>query len=465
MSGLLGNGTMLESKKFWELVDQFMEVIQTETGFPVLIYDTQGYIIRATEKARIGDLHAGAQKIMQSKTDEYAVTVEEAAQNPLVREGYSCPIIVDGQIVAGFGITGKLEVAKSLARTAAKMIDAWIDRLHYQEQLERSEKKYRHLFENSLHGIFQTSMDGRCMVVNSEFSRILGFDSPEEVISDISDIGNQVYVDPEDRNRFLESLFQDGYVSGFITQFKRQDGHHIDVSLHSRLVRDLETGEPYVEGHVEDITAKKKAEQALRESEIRYRNLFNNSHTIMLIIDPESADIIDANPAAISFYGWSREDLTGKKITSINTLTEKQVRQEIERARNEHRQSFDFKHRLANGDIRDVEVHSGPIQISGKQLLYSIVHDITDRKKSETEREVLINDLRKALSEVKKLRSFLPICSRCKKIRDDKGYWNQIETYIYQHAGTEFSHGICPECMEAIYGKQDWYKKRRDKLT
>jgi PAS domain S-box-containing protein len=456
---------MSGSEKFWEIADQFMEVIETETGLPVLIYDTDGYIIRATDQTRIGDMHAGARKIMQSLADEYAVTVEEAAQNPLVREGYSCPIIVDGQIVAGFGITGKLDVAKSLARTAARMIDAWIEKLHYQDQLERSEKKYRCLFENSLNGIFQTTIEGQCLTANSEFARILGYDSPDAMIADITDIASQIYVYPEDRSKFLESLFRNEQVSGFVTQLKRHDGQLVDVSIHSRLMRHPDTNEYYIEGHVEDITARKKAEKALRDSESWYRNLFRNNHTIMLIVDPVSADIIDANPAAISFYGWRHAELTCQKITHINVLGEEQVFEEMEQAKTEHRQNFFFKHRLASGDIRDVEVYSGPIKLHGKQLLYSIVHDITERKKAEKERETLILDLRKALSEVKTLRSFLPICSRCKKIRDDKGYWNQIETYIHEHSGTEFSHGICPECMEAMYGEQDWYKKRRDKLS
>ena len=103
----------------------------------------------------------------------------------------------------------------------------------------------------------------------------------------------------------------------------------------------------------------------------------------MLVIDPKDGDIVDANPAALSYYGWSHEELTAKKITDINMLTREQVFQEIEKAKSEQRRRFIFRHRLANGDIRDVEVHSGPIQLHGQQFLYSIIHDITDRKRTE----------------------------------------------------------------------------------
>ena len=75
-----------------------------------------------------------------------------------------------------------------------------------------------------------------------------------------------------------------------------------------------------------------------------------------------------------------------------------------------------------------------------------------ERKKAEEEQEKLIRDLQKALSEVKTLKGIFPICASCKKIRDDKGYWNQVEVYIRDHSEAEFSHGICPECMKKLYG-------------
>jgi two-component system cell cycle sensor histidine kinase/response regulator CckA len=134
-----------------------------------------------------------------------------------------------------------------------------------------------------------------------------------------------------------------------------------------------------------EIAERKRIEKALRESEQRYRSLFKNNHSVMLLVDPKSADIVDANPAACSFYGWSQEELTSMKITDINVLPDEQVFQEIERAKSEARNHFFFSHRLANDEIRDVEVYSGPISLHGKELLYSIVHDISERKRTEKE--------------------------------------------------------------------------------
>jgi PAS domain S-box-containing protein len=104
---------------------------------------------------------------------------------------------------------------------------------------------------------------------------------------------------------------------------------------------------------------------------------------VVLVIDPKNGDIVDANPASCSFYGWSLEELTAKKITDINMLTEEQVFQEMEKAKSGQRRYFIFRHRLSNGDIRDVEVYSGPIKLHGKKLLYSVIHDITERKIAE----------------------------------------------------------------------------------
>ena len=142
-----------------------------------------------------------------------------------------------------------------------------------------------------------------------------------------------------------------------------------------------------------EIAERKRVEKALRESEQRYSSLFKNNHSVMLLIDPESADIVEANPAACSFYGWSQEELTSMKITDINMLPNEQTFQEIEQAKSESRYHFFFRHRLANEEIRDVEVYSGPISLHGKELLYSIIHDITERKRTEEEKKKLEGQL------------------------------------------------------------------------
>lgn len=122
---------------------------------------------------------------------------------------------------------------------------------------------------------------------------------------------------------------------------------------------------------------------ALQQSEERYRQLFMANRAVELLIDPENGCVVDANEAAARFYGWSLETLRGMSIAEINTLTPEQIRAEMTLAALERRDHFLFQHRLANGDVRDVEVHSGPVAQGGKQLLYSIIHDVTERRRAE----------------------------------------------------------------------------------
>jgi len=88
-----------------------------------------------------------------------------------------------------------------------------------------------------------------------------------------------------------------------------------------------------------------------------------------------------------------------------------------------------------------------------------IARDVTRRVRIQNERETLVSDLKKAVKQIKTLNGLLPICASCKKIRDDKGYWNFIESYIESHSQASFSHGLCPECMKDLYGDEVWYRK------
>ena len=85
-----------------------------------------------------------------------------------------------------------------------------------------------------------------------------------------------------------------------------------------------------------------------------------------------------------------------------------------------------------------------------RSIIYAVARDITERKAADEERETLVRSLRDALAEVKTLRAILPICSYCKRIRDDKNYWHSVETYVSQHTNAQFSHSICPACFPTV---------------
>jgi PAS domain S-box-containing protein len=147
----------------------------------------------------------------------------------------------------------------------------------------------------------------------------------------------------------------------------------------------------------QDITDRKRMEEALRESEQRYSNLFHNNHEVMLLIDPDDGKIVEANPAACSFYGYSHQEITLKTIAEFNTLSPPEDFQKMHRTI--VKQQVLFQHRLANGEIRDVEVFSSQITVKGRPLLYLIIHDITDRKRMEQALHKLYNKLETRVRE------------------------------------------------------------------
>jgi len=126
------------SEAFWTMADRFMHFIETVTDCPMILCNDKGIIVKATVKSRIGTPHAGAQKILRNECDAYFVTAEEAANNPLVKEGYNAPIEINGERVATFGIAGKLELTRPLAQIAALVLAQWIRQMEQQEKLERA---------------------------------------------------------------------------------------------------------------------------------------------------------------------------------------------------------------------------------------------------------------------------------------------------------------------------------------
>lgn len=115
--------------------------------------------------------------------------------------------------------------------------------------------------------------------------------------------------------------------------------------------------------------------------------------------------------------------------------------------------NIEEKYHNSDGSEGTVLTSKVPLRGSDGEVfgLLGICTDITERKKIELENESLIEELKEAIGEVKVLSGLLPICSHCKKVRDDKGYWNQIESYIKKHSEAEFSHSICPDCAKKLY--------------
>jgi PAS domain S-box-containing protein len=215
-----------------------------------------------------------------------------------------------------------------------------------------------------------------------------------------------------------------------------------------------------VAGVIQDITQNKLAEQQLRHSEEKFRILFESSKEAFYFSSVQGK-FIEANQSFFKLFGMEKEDLNNlwAKDIYLNLNDRSKFIDIIEK--HGFVKDFEVKFMDRNGNVMDCQIsatvrRSMDGSIEGYQ---GIIRDTTEMKQKDLEKERLIADLQKALAEVKKLSGLLPICMHCKKIRDDKGYWNQMEEYLANHSEAQFSHSICRECAQKYYPDIDFYDK------
>ena len=199
------------------------------------------------------------------------------------------------------------------------------------------------------------------------------------------------FIQPEDRNLFHLSwaqLLDTEAPLGFDVRLLKADGTPFWGQLTATLGQETE-GEATFRLVIVDISDRMRVEQTLRASEERFRKLFERHSAVKLVIEAATGNIIDANAAAATFYGWSIEQLKQMRIQQINTLPPEAITREMEQARSSGCNRFEFRHRRADGSIRDVEVFSNKVETMGKDVLYSIIHDISERKQAEEEGQKL----------------------------------------------------------------------------
>lgn len=191
----------------------------------------------------------------------------------------------------------------------------------------------------------------------------------------------------------------------------------------------------------------------LHHTEERYRDLFENANDAIFILDRKQ-NYIDVNLKAVELFGYTREEFLQLNVWDVipRTQTKSSDKEFIKLRETGEYEKFEGKQKTKDGRWLDIEVNSSTIMKNCKFIgSRDIVRDITDRKKQEAEREALIDELKSALEEIKTLRGMLPICVNCKKIRDEKGYWNRIESYITHHSEAEFTHSCCPDCLRKLH--------------
>ncbi|MEI6620730.1 MAG: PAS domain S-box protein [Actinomycetes bacterium] len=248
--------------------------------------------------------------------------------------------------------------------------------------LAESERLYRILADNGTDSVFLVDLEGLFTWVSPATRQVLGYD-PAALIG----LNGMNWIHPDDVPVLLS--IRQRVDSG---QVVRQEMRHLTSSGEYRWMVSVTNPARDADGAVvgrmvalRDIHDQVLARQELVASERRFKSMFENHNAVMLLIEPASGRIVDANNAAARFYGYSVEDLCSMVVSQLNVLPPEEVARRRAQAAEGNSSYFVFPHRMANGEVRTVDVYSSPIEDHGRWLLFSIIHDATDRVEYESQ--------------------------------------------------------------------------------
>jgi PAS domain S-box-containing protein len=379
----------------------------------------------------------------------------------------------------------------------ARDLDSMAEALEHSLRIRReSEEKFEAVATSALDAIIMLDHEGRISFWNEAAHKMLGYSTQEAIGMDL----HQCLAPPRFREAHQKAfgIFQKSGLGAAVGQTLelaalRKDGCEIPVELSVSAV--LLNGRWNAVGIMRDITARKHAEaelqryrehleemvrertKELRNSEETARTLLNAIPASAILTDTEFT-ILAVNEIVVRRLGFDAATVVGNKLFSL-------VPEDIAARRRPFAEEAlqtgalvhfeDERHgRIIDNYIAPIHDDEGRVRclaIMGfditelrqseaklKRLLEqrehanrALLHNISIRKQAEAEREQLIRDLQRALAEVKTLSGLLPICSACKKIRDDNGYWTRIESYLLDHSNAQFTHSLCPDCLQKYY--------------
>ncbi len=259
-----------------------------------------------------------------------------------------------------------------------------------EEALRASKERLRKIFETENVAIaLSRAEDGVYLEANPGFLKVTGYNYDEIIGRSSQELD---FMTDEYRRKLADGIKQYGCLKDRELTFPTKSGERKTVlfCINSIIIDNTEC----FLAVMTDITKQKDVEKTLRNQENKYRQMFMQHSAIILLINPDAGgQIIDVNKSAVDFYGYTRKEFLTKKITDINLLPDAEVKEHMERAKLRKQEIFEFRHKLADGTVKDVEVHSSPIFINEKWILRSIIRDITDRNNILREKEILMQEL------------------------------------------------------------------------
>jgi PAS domain S-box-containing protein len=291
------------------------------------------------------------------------------------------------------------------------------------------------LFESLIgYAIIAAGFDGNIIAYNEGAQQIYGY-APEEIIGkqSIEIFYPKDFIEAGKLPQLISELISKERVS-YEGEKVRKDGSRFPAQVLLTLTKDKNSKVVGFIEIVQDLTEQKRVDETLQASEAHLRKIIEKNADCIIIVDRNGV-VRFVNPAAEALFGRKAEELIGELFGFPLTAGEATEIDIIRR----------------DGGVRMAEVRVVEMNWEGKSTYLTSVHDITERKKAEEERKKMILQLQDALEKVKTLSGLLPICSFCKKIRDDNGYWNKLEAYIETRSEAEFTHTMCQECARKQY--------------
>ncbi len=315
-------------------------------------------------------------KVFSSKTKETCEVILSAAENlPMYVHVEGIVSETGEQCFATVINITELKHAENVLRESKVRYAA-------EAAIRASEAKHSAMVANISDVIVIMGSDGIVKYISPNVEKWFGW-QPRDLVG----TNGWLTIHPDDFERlkieFSTLLEKDNSSITVEYMYKCKDGSYKPIELTAvNLAND-----PVIDGvlmNYHDITERKRAEKALRESEKHFRKLFENHVAVKLIIDPDTGNIIDANYAAANYYGWPREVLRQMNLRQINIISPEEIQAVMQKVRNREQERFELKHKRADGFIRDIEIFSTSIKNSeGKEHLHAIIFDITERKKAE----------------------------------------------------------------------------------
>lgn len=320
-----------------------------------------------------------------------------------------------------------------------------------QEAVRESEQKFQDILNRAPSAVYIKNLEGRYTFVNSHFERLSGF--CREHVLDRTDFD----LFPPAVARQSARNDRKAYDMPFPleTEEVAPVGNEMHTFISAKFPLYDAQGEAYaICGISTDIELRKQAERK-SEDMLRFMQTLLDTIPSPIFYQDEQEKLLGCNKAFETNLGLSRKQIIGKYISDIapGDLAPMAHSKDSLWFWPPGKLVYESRIKYADSHRHDIICSvatflNAEAEVAG---LVGVMTDITERKTAEKEKEKLIEDLQGALSKVRLLSGFLPICAKCKKIRDDQGYWQQIEAYIRDHSEAEFSHSICPDCAKTIY--------------